>query len=1102
LKAFLLHHQNDLDWVRRSYGPDVQIIAHENYLPALLGETLPCFFNHGNYATNADEAINFISHNWHRDEIGRDLCVDDGLSIAEVFSTGLWTSVAYICREYFALKYWCDHYDCVYVSCNEHPGFLNVTKKFGSRVQIYDPGHRQPSLLSSYNERVLGPIPKVSWLRSLLRILQTPFLGLLRNRTLALGNSTLHHITALNKKWISENSRYPWKGAYSRKPLRKYLAEAECRVPRDFPTEFTPTWLTEVLQRINIHWDGALIGLLSETMTDRYHLYRDYFVTALALYKDMLNSYSPTELVVYAEFYEPCLLAAQLAKARGIKVSWLVDGYPTVDSHRCIGNLRVGPVMFDRIYAVANQHRLRLLKNKLDAQEIITIFPPILNSHDLLRKVEKRFDAIIMTWIPNDLGISGFQGSRPITLLDALRVATESGLEKLAIKIKHPSEKQWLLPVLEKTGYLSRVTILEGALSDHVTRASRIIGGISSAVGETAYHDIPYYIYEPVANGYSSEQIASAVVIAEGGVARTPAELRELLKCSEGSVIADRALLFGTECRYPDWSWDQTRELYTDWVAVWADHSGIKDVLQWRGFPLWWASNPVHKDTSIHYAWYQELHNRLHGLPAEYFQPRTDTTVYFGIFKSLTVDMVKWLLLRLLPTLVRPDGERIWFHSLEYNLLNTQDGFYDRMYEQTFIDDKKYGFVSAFIIRLTFKRADFFHPWLWRRRIANLENNLQRDVEILDRHFHLSDIFEIHFSLFKNYFKFRKFIKPLCRQGIRIGHAEFADILLLEIQKSFVSIIPWSLSYAAMFERWLQKNKGDKTLVTYGETLAPMRAVYFVTRRHAAGHRWISIQHATVYKNKMGFYHRFSEFNQLGPDDRHLISPQPDYYFVHGPQFSNILAEFYSPDRIRMIGCLKYDRLNRLYGQNRPDIRQSGEDRVMLLAPSVGDEEIILRMFVGLRELPGWRIMLSRHPTVSQDKIVGIIQRNKITLPIKFDLSKSTIQVIENCSLVVCSYSSIALESYFLGVPSVRVLNPEQPPIVEDESGLTYITSQEEFLRVLRNFAADPSRGHGNSRVKQTLDYYFLHFDGMASARFWENLRTIRYSMQTDLCKS
>jgi len=1087
LNAYLLSHHDDLQWVRHTHGADVPVIAHEDYISLLVDEDVPCFFGQSENADTVDVEINFLSFNWHRDGDGRDLCTDDGLSIAEAFSTGLWITIAAMCREYFALKYWCDRYDCVYVSCNESPKFLEAAKKFGRRVQIYDPGHRLHSPLFSLSERVLHVLP-VNWRANILRNLQAPFLKLLSNRTLTLSDWTLTRFAAQQKGWISENSRWPWKGAYSRTLPRKCFLEADRRVPLDFHAMFAPAQLAEVLQRINVRWDSELLALLSEIMTDRYRFYRDYFVSMVALYQDMIDSYCPAELVVTSEFYEPYVIATQLASAKGSKISWLVDGYPVIATSKLIGKAFSESVMFDRIYAIGCQHQCRLLKDKPDAQEIVTVFPPILDTYSLHGNVEKYFDAIIMTWIPNDLGINGRNGSRPNTLLDALRIAKEAGLVKLAIKIKHHTEKEWLLPVLEKAGYTDKATILEGRFSDHLVHAHRVIGGISSAIGEAAYHDIPYYVYEPIANGYSVEQLASAVVIVDGGVARTPVELLELLKRPEGSVKGDRALLFGTECQHTEWSWEQTRELYTSWAASWADRSGIKDVLQWRGFSLWWASNLIAKDTAVDYAWYQELHNRLRGLPCKRFEPLADVGVYFGMFKNLVKDVGKWLLLRLLPDSAKHGNGHVWFHSLEYNLINVRECFCDRMYEQAPLDDKKHGFNSAYIVRLNFKRQDFLRPWLWRKKINGFAGKLQRDVEILDRYLFLRDIFEIHVSLITNYFKFKKFIKPLLRQGVRIGHAEFADILLLEMQKSFLAILPWSLSYAAMFERWLSNAGGDKTLITYGDTLAAMRPAYFLSHKHSPGHRWISVQHATMYKNKMALYHRFSEFNHTSPDDKRIISPMPDYYFAHGSQYADILSEFYPAERIRIIGCLKYDSLYRFYGPSRTIPRQYSADRILLLAPSVGDEEIILKMFSGLRVLPGWRVMLSKHPAVSQEWVNELIRRNEISLTIEFDPSKSTIQLMENASLVICSYSGIALESFFVGVPSIRVLNPEQPPVVEDEPGVEYVTTQQELLRAISALDnRDPLAGP-TPEIANTLNRYFYQFDGLATQRFWTEL--------------
>ena len=117
--------------MRQHHGEQVQVIAHEDHLPALLGEEMPLFFAHDSYDAGIDDAVNFFSFNWYRDESGKEICETDPLSIADAFSAGLFNNVGSICREYFPLKYWCERYDCVYVSCNESAAFLSIAKKFG-----------------------------------------------------------------------------------------------------------------------------------------------------------------------------------------------------------------------------------------------------------------------------------------------------------------------------------------------------------------------------------------------------------------------------------------------------------------------------------------------------------------------------------------------------------------------------------------------------------------------------------------------------------------------------------------------------------------------------------------------------------------------------------------------------------------------------------------------------------------------------------------------------------------------------------------------------------------------------------------------------------
>jgi UDP-N-acetylglucosamine 2-epimerase len=136
------------------------------------------------------------------------------------------------------------------------------------------------------------------------------------------------------------------------------------------------------------------------------------------------------------------------------------------------------------------------------------------------------------------------------------------------------------------------------------------------------------------------------------------------------------------------------------------------------------------------------------------------------------------------------------------------------------------------------------------------------------------------------------------------------------------------------------------------------------------------------------------------------------------------------------------------------------------------------------------KVVLPLHPRTK--KIIDdLLYKNNIKINIDFDLSKSTTQWIREASLVVCSYSSIALESLLAGVPSVRVLNLDQPPMVDEEEGVRCVATQHEFLDVVRKLDATLEKCSISSNAANTLEKFFYKFDGQASKRFWVELNRL-----------
>lgn len=352
--AYLICHVDDFACIKKTAGGTPIIISHNDHLPLLI-DCARSFYDIVNDDIEVDAAIEYLIFNWHRDEVGFDMQRQSEISIAEAFSCGVWINIAGLCREYFALSYWLKKYEKIYISHNESEDFKKIAMSFGSRISIYDPAHKNRPDLPSLNSR---PLQKrsIAWYYKLLRVAQTPFLFLLRDKTIAIHDWTLQKHSRKSAGWLSVNSRRFWKAAYLRDPCRKYLQLAEEFVPNNFDVYLSPNSLLLTLERIGVKWDLALMQLISEVMRQRYMTLRDYFVWTIALYEDVLNSYRPVELVVTTEMFEPYSIASQLAKKKGIKASCLVDGYPVISYSRKIGFKRVGPDFFNRIYAVGPQH--------------------------------------------------------------------------------------------------------------------------------------------------------------------------------------------------------------------------------------------------------------------------------------------------------------------------------------------------------------------------------------------------------------------------------------------------------------------------------------------------------------------------------------------------------------------------------------------------------------------------------------------------------------------------------------------------------------------------------------------------------------------------
>jgi hypothetical protein len=386
----------------------------------------------------------------------------------------------------------------------------------------------------------------------------------------------------------------------------------------------------------------------------------------------------------------------------------------------------------------------------------------------------------------------------------------------------------------------------------------------------------------------------------------------------------------------------------------------------------------------------------------------------------------------------------------------------------------------------------------YSKEVKEKLNSLKRQFVLLNNYTSFSTINEVYFSLFSSWRMFRKEARKLSFQkNFDINNCPCADILIPEIEKSFLGEIQWSLIYGLSFQNWIQKEKIQAPVITYGETLSPMRPVYYFSKLANPSILFLSIQHSTTSRNKMGLYHRKKEFMSAINHELVDFMLLPDYYLVQGDQFREISKEFYPSDRTAIIGCLKYDNI--ILQKGKPVMNKKMEiddqyiskaEKVILIAPSVNDAASLIQLFRN-PIFTNWRIILRPHPANDIDKIREMVVQANTFVPIEVITDLSTADLFSIASLVVCGYSASCYEALIQSISAVQYMNLQSIPLMEPDPKIPFFTSREDFWEWFTKF----DNAELNSDILKIADNitqkYFHKMDGCSSLRLWEFVRSL-----------
>jgi len=529
--AVLIGDVTDYQFAVEKYGSEnVKYLSHARYVTQLLKDnSLEDFYCSEYYPS--DKAIQEIIKNWYRNENGIDRSVNLHISIGQTLSHKLAVDIVTLAREYFSMKYWSINYEKVIISVNENDLFSKIASLFGN-VDYYDFGN-DIECLKKYNPTASPQYSNI-WDSKLIkptiaRLIQRVLFGRLSNKKLLLADWTYERIVKKESDSLIQNSRSIVKGFYLSFFSGKYLNESNNVFPEngvDFilNNEAFTSYLSGLTGI-----ESEFIKLIETHLRDIYAENRSIFCEIYSSFYELYEYYKPTTITFPGESHPIYLVAIQLAYYLNIKTSVMYDGY-IIEPVTPILTTKDGDPLVGKYIAFGNAGYDCFNAGGIAKSHISDpIFPPLLTlckpEHDSLGD-----EIIVLSYVADDSSLNGRRDYRFQIAIDIVSfLLSDNSENKISIKIKSEDEKNMMEDILKINGMSNNVKVESGKFSDVLPKAKLVIGSISSAMAESLYYQVPYYLYEPTENGVTAMKTINNPAIHSSAVAYTIDELSKNL---------------------------------------------------------------------------------------------------------------------------------------------------------------------------------------------------------------------------------------------------------------------------------------------------------------------------------------------------------------------------------------------------------------------------------------------------------------------------------------------------------------------------------------------------------------------------------------------
>lgn len=488
----LSNHADNKDKIALDYS----IILNSNHKLKYLFDDVP----------NTLRALPYdIARSWYRDLNGKDNH-GDKYSLGMLLETRVGLMVSNIVKIYYGFSSLSNNYQNIEVPKN-YPKYLSkIINIFQHKITLINDQQYSSDFNSFFKNRSRIKEIKVNIYSSLFRILQKPFMKLLRRKTMIFPDWT--YVKQKNKKYLSQNKLNIFKSFYF-KDINIDNNIFDYSLVNDNKVK-------SILLNYNIkpkdisNLASLVTDIINDVIKDSYEAIGQQY----NILNELLLYYCPSKIIIPDDGRHPRYnMLMQVADSLNINVVTVLDGYLTYMDKNDIRIKEDGISPLVKNYATMGTLNHDLVGSVYPKFNRILIKTPLADYLDNKSNLKSQYDVLIMMPVPKPLYLNSRWDMINKYIIDVVNIITTMGITKIAIKIKPGlalNNISFLQNYMIRNG-LKDVHFLNGYAYEAIAISKIIIGQLGTTLYESSLMGKPYYIYEPIDAGLDDDDIKNSV---------------------------------------------------------------------------------------------------------------------------------------------------------------------------------------------------------------------------------------------------------------------------------------------------------------------------------------------------------------------------------------------------------------------------------------------------------------------------------------------------------------------------------------------------------------------------------------------------------------